>query len=86
MARTSKNMSIYDKLSKNEQDIIEVENLLKKLKSDREQLLQEKDDYEMRRMWEFVKEQNLSLDEAKKLITSTGVQPEQKSSKNKYKN
>ena len=86
MARTSKNMSIYDKLSKNEQDIIEVENLLKKLKSDREQLLQEKDDYEMRRMWEFVKEQNLSLDEAKKLITSTGVQPEQKSSKNKSKN
>lgn len=86
MARTSKNMSIYDKLSKNEQDIIEVENLLKKLKSDREQLLKEKDDYEMRRMWEFVKEQNLSLDEAKKLITSTGVQPEQKSSKNKSKN
>lgn len=86
MARTSKNMSIYDKLNKNEQDIISAENLLKQLKSERETLLQEKDDYEMRRMWEFVKEQNLSLDEAKKLITPTGVQPEQKSSKTKSKN
>lgn len=86
MARTSKNMSIYDKLNKNEQDIASAENLLKQLKSERETLLQEKDDYEMRRMWEFVKEQNLSLDEAKKLITPTGVQPEQKSSKTKSKN
>ena len=81
MARTSKNMSIYDKLNKNEQDIKSAENLLKTLKSERETLLQEKDDYEMRRMWEFVKEQNLSLDEAKKLITSTDTQPEQKSYK-----
>ena len=86
MARTSKNMSIYDKLNKNEQDIAATENLVKQLKSERETLLQEKDDYEMRRMWEFVKEQNLSLDEAKKLITPTGVQPEQKSSKTKSKN
>lgn len=86
MARTSKNMSIYDKLNKNEQDIISAENLLKQLKSERETLLQEKDDYEMRRMWEFVKEQNLSLDEAKKLITPTGIQSEQKSSKTKSKN
>lgn len=86
MARTSKNVSIYDRLNKNEQDIASAENLLKQLKSERETLLQEKDDYEMRRMWEFVKEQNLSLDEAKKLITPTGVQPEQKSSKTKSKN
>ena len=86
MARTSKNASIYDKLNKNEQDIISAENLLKQLKSERDTLLQEKDDYEMRRMWDFVKEQNLSLDEAKKLITPTGVQPEQKSSKTKSKN
>lgn len=69
MARTSKNMSIYDKLNKNEQDIASAENLLKQLKSERETLLQEKDDYEMRRMWEFVKEQNLSLDEAKNRLT-----------------
>ena len=81
MARTSKNASIYDKLNKNKQDIISAENLLKQLKSERETLLQEKDDYEMRRMWEFVKEQNLSLDEAKKLITPIVVQSEQKSSK-----
>ena len=86
MARTSKNMSIYDRLNKNEQDIASAENLLKQLKSERETLLQEKDDYEMRRMWEFVKGQNLSLDEAKKLITPTGVQPEQNSSKTKSKN
>ena len=69
MARTAKNVSIYDKLSKNEQDIASAEELLKQLKSERETLLQEKDDYEMRRMWEFVKELKLSLDEAKKLIT-----------------
>ena len=46
MARTSKNMSIYDKLNKNEQDITSSENLLKRLKSEREQLLKEKDDFE----------------------------------------
>lgn len=81
MARTAKNVSIYDKLNKNEQDIASAENLLKQLKSEREILLKEKDDYEMRRMWEFVKEQNLSLDEAKKLIskdTNTNIQKKYK--------
>ena len=85
MARTSKNVSIYDKLNKNEQDIISAENSLKQLKSEREILLKEKDDYEMRRMWEFVKEQNLSLDEAKKLIskdTNTNIQKNIKKSNN----
>ena len=85
MARTAKNVSIYDKLNKNEQDIISAENSLKQLKSEREVLLKEKDDYEMRRMWEFVKEQNLSLDEAKKLIskdTNTNIQKNTKKSNN----
>lgn len=85
MARTSKNVSIYDKLDKNEQDIVSAETLLKQLKSEREILLKEKDDYEMRRMWEFVKKQNLSLDEAKKLIskdTNTNIQKNTKKSNN----
>ena len=85
MARTSKNMSIYDKLDKNEQDIVSAETLLKQLKSEREILLKEKDDYEMRRMWEFVKEQNLSLDEAKKLISkdaNVNIQKNTKKSNN----
>lgn len=83
MARTAKNVSIYDKLNKNEQDIISAENSLKQLKSEREILLKEKDDYEMRRMWEFIKEHNLSLDEAKKLIskdTNTNIQKNTKKS------
>lgn len=46
MARTPKNSSIYDKLNKNEQDITSSENLLKRLKSEREELLKEKDDFE----------------------------------------
>ena len=83
MARTSKNTSIYDKLMKNEEDIKSAENLLKQLKSERETLLQEKDDYEMRRMWEFVKNNNLSLEEAKMLIAKDTSKNEQKSSKNK---
>ena len=85
MARTSKNVSIYDKLDKNEQDIVSAETLLKQLKSEREILLKEKDDYEMRRMWEFVKKQNLSLEEAKKLIskdTNTNIQKNTKKSNN----
>lgn len=83
MARTSKNTSIYDKLMKNEEDIKSAENFLKQLKSERETLLQEKDDYEMRRMWEFVKNNNLSLEEAKMLIAKDTSKNEQKSSKNK---
>lgn len=86
MARTPKNTSIYDKLNKNEQDIISAENLLKQLKLEREILLQEKDNYEMKQMWEFVKEHNLSLDEAKKLIITDTSTDAQKSSKNKSKN
>ena len=68
MARTPKNTSIYDRLNKNEQDIINAENLLKTLKSEREDLLKEKEEFEMRKMWEFVKEQKLSLDEAKQRL------------------
>ena len=70
MARTPKTASIYDKLSKNEQDIIETENRLKQLKSERESLLLEKDDMEMRRVWAKIKEQNLSLSEVEKLLSS----------------
>ena len=68
MARTPKNTSIYDKLNKNEQDIIETEKLLKSLKSEREELLKEKDDFEMRKIWTEIKQQNLSIEEVQKLI------------------
>ena len=73
MARTPKNTSIYDKLNKNEQDIIEAENNLKKLKLDREELLQEKDDFEMRKIWAEIKQQNLSIEEVQKLISKSQV-------------
>ena len=71
MARTPKNNSIYGKLNKNEQDITSTENLLKKLKSEREELLKEKDDFEMRKMFEYVKENNMSFDEAMKALSET---------------
>lgn len=71
MARTPKNTSIYDKLNKNEQDITSAENLLKRLKSEREELLKEKDDFEMRKMFEYVKENNMSFDEVMKALSAT---------------
>lgn len=71
MARTAKNTSIYEKLNKNEQDIINAENLLKTLKSEREILLQEKDDYEMRKIWAKIKEQELTYDQAEKILVKS---------------
>ena len=68
MARTPKNTSIYDKLNKNEQDIINAENCLKQLKSEREELLKEKDDFEMRKMWADIKLNDL-YDEVQKIIS-----------------
>ncbi len=68
MARTAKNMSIYDKLAKNEQDIIETEKVLKRLKLERKELLAEKDDYEMRKIWSKIKEQNLNYNDVEKII------------------
>lgn len=68
MARTPKNTSIYDRLAKNEQDIIETENKLKQLKSEREELLKEKDDFEMRKMWADIKLNDL-YDEVQKIIS-----------------
>lgn len=69
MARTPKNNSIYDKLNKNEKDITSTENLLKRLKSEREELLKEKDDFEMRKIFNYVKENNMSFDEAMKALS-----------------
>lgn len=70
MARRPKTTSIYDRLAENEQNIISTENTLKKLKLEREELLKEKDDYEMRQAWSKIKEQGLSLQEVEKLLTS----------------
>lgn len=71
MARTAKNVSIYDRLNKNEQDIINAENLLKTLKSEREALLAEKDDYEMRKIWAKIKKQELTYDQAEKILVKS---------------
>ena len=73
MARTPKTTSIYDKLNKNEQDIINAENLLKTLKSERETLLAEKDDFEMRKIWAEIKEQKLSIEDVQKLIAQLSI-------------
>ena len=73
MARTAKNVSIYDRLNKNEQDIINAENLLKTLKSERDTLLQEKDDYEMRKIWAKIKEQELTYDQAEKILVKSSL-------------
>lgn len=68
MARTAKTTSIYDKLAKNEQDIIETEKVIKRLKLERKELLAEKDDYEMRKIWSKIKEQNLNYNDVEKMI------------------
>lgn len=68
MARRPKTTSIYDKLAKNEQDIIETEKVIKRLKLERKELLVEKDDYEMRKIWSKIKEQNLNYNDVEKMI------------------
>ena len=68
MSRKPKTISIYEKLSQNEQDIIETEKVLKRLKLERKELLAEKDDYEMRKIWSKIKEQNLDYNDVEKMI------------------
>ena len=70
MARTPKIVSVYDKLNKIEQDIVETENRLKKLISERDELLKEKDELEMKKLWAYIKEQNLSFEEVQNLISN----------------
>lgn len=70
MARTPKIVSVYDKLNKIEQDIVETENRLKKLISERDELLKEKDELEMKKLWAYLKEQNLSFEEVQNLISN----------------
>lgn len=70
MARTPKIVSVYDKLNKIEQDIAETEDRLKKLISERDELLKEKDDLEMKKLWAYLKEQNLSFEEVQNLISN----------------
>ena len=70
MARTPKIVSVYDKLNKIEQDIAETEDSLKKLISERDELLKEKDDIEMKKLWAYLKEQNLSFEEVQNLISN----------------
>ena len=70
MARTPKIVSVYDKLNKIEQDIVETENRLKKLISERAELLKEKDELEMKKLWAYLKEQNLSFEEVQNLISN----------------
>lgn len=70
MARTPKIVSVYDKLNKIEQDIVETENRLKKLILERDELLKEKDELEMKKLWAYLKEQNLSFEEVQNLISN----------------
>ena len=84
MARRPKTTSIYDRLAENEQNIISTENLLNQLKSEREELLREKDDYEMRQAWRKIKEQGLTLQEVEKLLV--GKQSKTEGNKDTMKN
>jgi len=61
--------TVYENLEDNQNEINMVEESLSKLKEKRVELLQQKDDYEMRKMWESVKTKGISLDKFEEMIS-----------------
>lgn len=70
MARKPKSTSIYEKIEETKNEISKTEQYLAQLKSQLENLLQEKDDLEMRQTWTAIKESGMSLEEIQKILES----------------
>ena len=66
MARKSK--SVYERIAETEENIASLEQELAQSKTHLEELLQEKDDLEMRQTWAALKEKGLDFEEIQKLI------------------
>lgn len=67
MARKPKN-SIYDRIEETKSEIAKTEQHLAQLKLQLEDLLHEKDDFEMRQSWAIIKESGMNFKEVQKLL------------------
>lgn len=66
MARAKK--TVYERIIETQSEINQLEENLKELKSKLVSLNKEKDDLEMRQIFAFIKEQNITYDQAMKLL------------------
>ena len=66
MARKSK--SVYERIAETKDDITRLEQELVQAKTHLNELLQEKDDLEMRQAWAAIKEKGLGIEEVQKLL------------------
>ena len=70
MARKSKQQSVYERIEDKKQEIKELETLLELRNNELTLLYQEKDDLEMRQLFEQMKNNGLSIEKAIELISS----------------
>lgn len=71
MARKPKSISIYEQIENVQLEIKSTEETLSLLKSQLENLLEEKDELEMRQIWSEIKESGLSIEDVQKLLNKT---------------
>ena len=68
MARKPKTQSIYERINQKESEIASVERNLEYLKSQLQNLYAEKDEMEMREVWQSIKEKGMSMEDVQKLL------------------
>lgn len=68
MARKPKSISVYEQIENVQNEIISTEQHLAQLKSQLKDLLNEKDELEMRQTWSAIKENGLSMEDVQKLL------------------
>lgn len=66
MARKSK--SVYERIAETESKIVSLEEELAQSKSHLVELLQEKDELEMKETWSLIKEKGLTAEDVQKLL------------------
>ena len=68
MARKSKNLSVYERITDTLSSIESTEQQLAELKSQLQNLYEEKDDLEMREIWKEIKNNGLTSEDVQKLL------------------
>lgn len=68
MARKPKTQTVYEKINQTESEIASIERNLQYLKSQLEILYAEKDEMEMREVWQAIKEKGMSMEDVHKLL------------------
>lgn len=69
MARKSK--SVYSRIEETKNEIQQTEKVLQELNDELQTLFKEKDDLEMKKLFEHMKSNNLTLDKAMELLNLT---------------